>query len=226
VCPFIPLTGHTWASYLATLGSAHRYNVQRRIRNLDKQFTVRFERARTEDERREALALLVALHNRRWDERGGSESFSTPALLAFYDEVSRRALERDWLRLYVLRLDGEAVAALHGYAYGGTFLFYQAGFDPEYRKHSVGLAIMGLAIKSAVEEGLDEYDLLHGDESYKFQWAPKSRELACLEAFPGSTRGRFGRHAIGAGKALRQRARRLLGNAVADRLIAAMRSTG
>jgi len=226
VCPFIPLSGHTWASYLDSLGSAHRYNVQRRIRNLDKQFDVRFERAHTEDERRAALALLVELHNRRWDPRGGSESFATPALLAFYDEVSRLALARGWLRLYVLRLDGRAVAALHGYAYGGAFLFYQAGFDPDFAKQSVGLVTMGLAIKSAIEEGLNEYDLLHGDESYKFQWAPKSRELARIQAFPGSLGGRLGRRAMGASRALRQRARGLLGNRVADRLTAALRSGG
>ena len=35
VCPFIRLEGHTWDSYLATVGSSHRANVRRRIRNVE-----------------------------------------------------------------------------------------------------------------------------------------------------------------------------------------------
>src|SRR5439155_12258105 len=40
VCPFIKLAGHSWQSYLATLGSEHRYNFNRRLRNLTKAFDV------------------------------------------------------------------------------------------------------------------------------------------------------------------------------------------
>src|SRR5439155_184650 len=81
-----------------------------------------------------------------------------------YDDVSRSGLELGWLRLFILRLDGRPAAALHGYQYGGVFSFYQAGFDPAFAKQSVGLVTMALAIKSAIEEGADEYDLLHGAE--------------------------------------------------------------
>src|SRR4029077_7042572 len=32
-CPFIRLAGHSWDSYLASLGREHRYNFQRRLKN-------------------------------------------------------------------------------------------------------------------------------------------------------------------------------------------------
>ena len=219
VCPFVTLAGHSWATYLASLGSAHRYNFQRRLKNLTRQFEVRFEPARTEAERYQALAVLADLHERRWRGRGGSESFATPALRAFYAEVSARALERGWLRLFVLTLDGRPAAALHGYRYGPTFSFYQAGFDPALAKHSVGLVAMGLSIKHAIEEGVGEYDLLHGAEPYKFQWAPESRELARIEAFPESARGRATARALDVTRAARRAARRLLGDALANRIV-------
>ena len=38
VCPFIRLNGHTWESYLATLGSEHRYNFNRRLKQATKDF--------------------------------------------------------------------------------------------------------------------------------------------------------------------------------------------
>ena len=75
------------------------------------------------------------------------------------------------------------VAALYGFFYQRVFYFYQSGYDPRYRKHSVGLVTMGLAIKSAIEDGAEEYDMLHGDESYKFQWAKDVRELEHLELY-------------------------------------------
>src|SRR5256885_2019383 len=56
VCPVIDLAGHSWESYLAGLGSAHRYNYQRRLRNLKKRFDVRLDLVRTEAERQECLA--------------------------------------------------------------------------------------------------------------------------------------------------------------------------
>jgi len=221
VCPFIALSGHSWASYLASLGSAHRYNFQRRLRNLTKQFDVCFEQVGCEAERRAALEVLVELHNRRWDQRGGSESFATGELRAFYDTVSRFGLERGWLRLFVLRLDGRPVAALHGYRYGATFSFYQAGFDPAFARHSVGLVTMGLAIKAAIEDGAGEYDLLHGAEPYKFQWANRSRDLGRIELFPSSAHGRLCRRVLTASRSARRAARRLLGDTMADRLVRA-----
>src|SRR5262249_7730861 len=104
VCPFIPLPGLFWESYLAELGSEHPYNFRRKLRRLTEQFNVEFEQARTEEQRREAIDLVIRLHHMRWRER--SDAFHTPELLSFHREMSQVALDRGWLRLYVLRLDG------------------------------------------------------------------------------------------------------------------------
>lgn len=190
ICPFIDLRGHSWTSYLGTLGSEHRYNVQRKIKNLSKKFEVTFEQVEREDQRSAALQLLISLHNKRWASRGGgSDAFHTPGHLAFHEEFTALALSRGWLRLYVLRLDGQPASALYGLRYGSTFSFYQSGFDPQYSRHSVGMVTMGLAIKSAIEEGAGEYDLLHGDEAYKSHWARESRDLVRLNLYPPGVRG-------------------------------------
>ncbi|HEY3127940.1 MAG TPA: GNAT family N-acetyltransferase [Acidobacteriota bacterium] len=189
LCPFIKLSGHSWQSYLASLGPAHRYNFNRRLRNLIRQFDVRFDQVRSEEELSSGLASLVALHNMRWCERGGSNAFHSPALRAFHEEFSRLALRCGWLRLFILWLDGKPAASVYGFRYGRSFLFYQSAFHPAYSKLSVGLIALGLSIKSAVEEGAEEYDLLHGDEQYKFHWAREARELVGQELYPPGARG-------------------------------------
>lgn len=184
VCPFTSLAGHSWQSYLASLGSEHRYNFRRRLKNVTRMAHMRFEEARSPAQTQHMLEELVALHNMRWRDRGGSDAFDAPDLIAFHEEVTQLALDRGWLRLYLLTLDGRAAAGLYGFQYNATFYFMQSGFDPAYRKQSVGLLAMGLAIKNAIEEGMDECDMLRGDEAYKFHWARERRELGRLELYP------------------------------------------
>lgn len=225
VCPIICLSGHTWDSYLGTLGPEHRYNFRRKLRQLTSRFDVRFEQARQEEQRREALARLVDLHTLRWRSRGGSDAFYNPAHLAFHEAITQMALQKGWLRLFTLCLDGKPAAALYGFFYKGVFYFYQSGFDPSYAQYSVGLITMGLAIRSAIEEGAEEYDLLHGAEQYKFHWASEVRELSRFELYPSGARGVVCKTLRGLEAELRGVARKMLPNGVAER-IAAARTAG
>jgi len=209
VCPFIPLADHTWDSYLATLGGAHRYNFHRRLRNLRRRFAVEWRCVRSEAERGPALARLIDLHRARWQDRGVSEAFSSAGMVSFHDAWSRLALARGWLRLLELHLDGKAAASLYALRYGGAFSFYQSGLDPARARDSVGLVAMGLAIQTAIEEGAGEYDLLHGAEAYKFLWARDARELRRLELYPPAWHGVLCQRILEIGRATRRTARRL-----------------
>ena len=215
VCPFIELAGHTWPSFLQSLGGRHRYNVKHRLDRLVKR-AMRFQLVESEDRRREALATLVRLHRKRWSERGGSTALDAANLVAFHEEFSRLALERGWLRLFVMYLEGDPVAALYGFRYRGTFYFYQTGFDPAHAREGVGQATVGLTIQHAIEEGCAEYDMLHGDEPYKFDWAGKVRELVRLQLYPGSARGWVCRQLVEWDRAARKAARRLLPTSTVD----------
>lgn len=214
VCPFIPLAGLSWESYLATLGAEHRYNFHRKWKRLNRDFKVEFEQVRTPRQCRESIDMAVALHNERWRDRGGSDAFHTPGLVAFHREFGQVALDRGWLRLYALRLDGKPAAALYGFLYRRMFYFYQSGFDAAYGKHSVGLVAMGLAIQCAIAEGAVEYDLLHGSEAYKSHWSCDSRELGCLEMYPPRSLGWACRSRVELERSARGFARRMLSESV------------
>jgi len=188
-CPFIDLRGHSWTSYLSSLSAEHRYNVRRKLNALAAHFEVTFERVVDPEQCAPAMKVLIELHNKRWKEHGRSDAFHTEGHVFFHDEFAMRALRRGWLRLYVLRLDGRPASAIYALRYGPTFSFYQSGFDPQYSRYSVGVAGMALSIKSALEEGAEEYDFLHGNEGYKHHWAPEARDLWRLRMFPPGRRG-------------------------------------
>jgi CelD/BcsL family acetyltransferase involved in cellulose biosynthesis len=223
MCPFISLSGHSWESYLASLGSEHRYNFRRRLKNLTKASDVRFEQASSPAQVRATLSWLVTLHNLRWQNHGHSDAFHRSDLLAFHEEVSRLALDRGWLRLFLMTIDGHPAASLYGFYYRRTFYFVQSGFDPAFQKQSVGLLAMGLAIKSAIGEGAEEYDMLRGDEPYKFHWAREKRGLVRVELYPPRLSALLYRRAQCVGRAARTLMRGTFPRTLTQRTATALR---
>ena len=207
ICPVIDLGGHTWESYLAARGRAHRANVRRRLRALG---DTSLERVTTDAQRDEALSALFAFHEWRFSAQGGSTAFLTPALRAFHQDATRQALERGWLRMYVLRLNGVPAAVMYGFAYNGQFYFYQHGFDERYRNQSIGLVLMALTIRAAFDEGLHTFDMLWGAEPYKWLWATGERKLNQIRAFPAHVGGWLHHGVVAARRRLAPLTRRLL----------------
>lgn len=211
VCPFIRLAGHSWPSYLASVSGHHRNSFKRRWGRLTREFDVQVEAVSTETGRADALATVIGLHLDRWRGRGGSTAFSAPCLRVFHEDFSQLAAARGWLRVLLLRLGGQPVAGIYGLRYGRTFYFYQTGFDPRFAPYGVGQILVGLSIQRAIEEGAEEYDFLHGNERYKFDWAQDVRELAMVTLYPGSLRGALQRQTVAVGEQARRLARRALG---------------
>jgi hypothetical protein len=209
ICPIVTLAGHTWESYLVSLGASHRANFRRRLRALTNRFDMRFELVASEPARGVALGALVRFHDERFGTRG-STAFLSPALRAFHDDATKRAIDPGWLRLFVLRLDGRVAAVMYGFSYNCRFYFYQHGFDSQYESFSVGVVLMGLTIQAALEEGLLEFDMLYGTEAYKSLWARDERPLAQLQLYPPHFGGIVYRRTAEAERAMRTAARRIL----------------
>jgi hypothetical protein len=55
---------------------------------------------------------------------------------------------------------------------------------------------MGLAIKQALKEGAEDYDLLHGKETYKFLWTKEVAELERMHLYPPGAGGTLCRGAV------------------------------
>lgn len=209
VCPIVHLAGHSWDSFLATLGASHRANCRRRLRALYAQFEVRFERVSNEAGRRAALDALSRFHAERFHNQGGSAAFGDPSLRGFHEDFTRAALDSGWLRLLVLSLNGVTAGVMYGFMLGGRFYFYQHGFSERYADHSIGLVLMALSIRSAIDEGAVEFDMLYGHEPYKYLWARGARSLMRLRLFPPRVTGRLLYHQADARSRLRGVARHI-----------------
>lgn len=173
--PRIDLTKHEdWDAYLGSRSSNLRQQVRRFERRLAKDHEVSLRRTESPSELDRDLETLFDLHDRRWEER---TSLSSDTARAFHSEFAAAALQQGWLRLWLLEVDGEPIAAWYGWRLGGRYAYYNSGFDPERSPLRPGLVLLAGVIRAAIEEGAEEFDFLLGGESYKSRFAEDSRTV-------------------------------------------------
>jgi CelD/BcsL family acetyltransferase involved in cellulose biosynthesis len=179
VVPRLGLGGRSWEDVLASRSRNFRSQWGRRHRAMEREHDLVFRLADDPARLRADMATFFALHTARWSSRGGSSS-AGPRVRAFHTDWAGRALERGWLRLWFLELDGVPVAAFYGWLIGGRYAYYLAGFDPAHAPKSPGLVLLAHTIRHAIEEGAQVYDLLLGDEPYKQRFADQNLPVATV----------------------------------------------
>jgi CelD/BcsL family acetyltransferase involved in cellulose biosynthesis len=187
--PVLRIEGRDWSGFLSTKSANFRRAVVRYERALRKEYKVRFrlcdDPARLSDD----LDTLFALHRARW--RGRETRFSMKA--AFHREFAACALDRGWLRLWILELDGRAAAVWYGFRYSDVEFAYQLGRDPALDSLSVGWVLFVHTVKEALKDGVHSHRLLRGGEGYKNRWANEDRGIETIAV----ARGIAGKAALG-----------------------------
>jgi CelD/BcsL family acetyltransferase involved in cellulose biosynthesis len=163
--PVLPIEG-SWDEYLAGKSSNFRQQVRRRERKLAKERELDYRLADDAARLDEDLETLFRLHDARWSAEG-SGALQDQRRAAFHREFARAALERGWLRLWLMELDGRVAAAWYGLRFAQRELYYQAGRDPDFEREAVGFVMLAHSIRAAFEDGMLEYDFLRGGEEYK-----------------------------------------------------------
>jgi CelD/BcsL family acetyltransferase involved in cellulose biosynthesis len=194
--PTLVIGGRSFDEFLASRSRNFREQVRRRDRKLRREHDV--EVRPTDAERLDGdLDTLFRLHEARWSEDGSGALAG--ARERFHRDFARRALERGWLRLWVLEADGAPRAAWYGFRFAQTDMYYQSGRDPEWERESVGFVLLSHTIRQAFEDGMTEYRLLRGGEEYKGRFASDDPGLETV-ALP---RGPLGHGALMAARAAR-----------------------
>lgn len=161
----------TYDAYLATLGKSLRYDVRKLEKSLFNEGRATVEQV-GEEEIGQGLDILFEQHKKRWRKRGLPGAFMAKAQ-RFHHEWGRLAIREGWLWLSILRLDSEPIGAIYAMRCGATCYYYQAGFDPSHGSISPGTLLVAATIRRAIDEGLEHFDFLRGDEPYKRRWKPQ-----------------------------------------------------
>jgi CelD/BcsL family acetyltransferase involved in cellulose biosynthesis len=175
--PRITLAGD-YEAYVQSLGKKERHELRRKLRRFESAPGASFHWA-TDAERAAVLDRFFALHRLS---KGEKAAFMTDRAEAFFRDIADALAPLGRLRLGVVRAYEEDAAVLFAFAYGDTLALYNAAYDPALGSLSLGIASHAFAVRDAIAQGFKTYDLLRGDEPYKYDLGATDRWLWRLEA--------------------------------------------
>lgn len=179
-------TDADWEAVLAQTSRSTRKNLLYETRRLFKSYDCRFQRVMTADDLENAMDALVRLHQARWQARGEPGSFAIPGFEFFLRDAARMSLGDRHLRMWTLAIEDRIAAVTIGFYGNGIVHYFQAGFDPELARLSVGRVMLGLCIRDCVADpAVHTFDFMGGDNAYKDTWTQDCREtvtLTCLRS--------------------------------------------
>jgi CelD/BcsL family acetyltransferase involved in cellulose biosynthesis len=179
-CPVLVLDGGTDrpaaipAGQLARLRRARRHTARAGVARVEVADRGTLDRA---------LDELFRLHHEAWAARGGAGVLADPRVQAFHRRAAPGLLGRGVLRLYLLRLDGDVIAALYAlFERHGAYCYLQ-GFDPAHHRLSPAMQLLGAVIEDAAARGLPWIDFLRGREPYKYGWGARDAPTMRMRVF-------------------------------------------
>lgn len=109
----------------------------------------------------------------------------------FIPALCRLGAARGWLRLGLLRVDGQALAAQLWLVQGGKAYIFKLAYVSGHERLSAGSILTAHLMEQVIEhDGVAEVDFLSGDDAYKQDWMSHRRERIGLVAFdPWRVRG-------------------------------------
>lgn len=189
--PYISLPV-SWEEYFKSLGSRMRAHIPRLRRKVERELGATFSVwpsgngnlhfAFSEFERLfSARKMSVGIGN-KFEEMSGYRQF--------HHRLIERFSERGWLYLGFLKSPTKMLAAEYNFKYSNILYSYQFGFDPDYAKKNVFKVLRSYVIEDAIRQGMTEFDLLRGEESYKKDWNAIPRKKQMLRCFGATFYGR------------------------------------
>ncbi len=107
-----------------------------------------------------------------------------------YRTLLKLASQHNWLRVYVLYIDGNPSAFWHGYLYKGTFHIDIPGYNNDYRSLKIGTYLMVKMIEDLIQkETIQAIDYGLDDAQYKRSFSDESWEDSYIYLFSPRLRG-------------------------------------
>jgi hypothetical protein len=172
---YLRVAGRSYAEYFETLPSQLKNTVTRKRKQLEK-LKSRIVVCRDENGLDEALRAYQQIYAVSWKV---PEPYPH-----FISGLCRTCAALGWLRLGIVYVDEQPVAAQIWIVHAGIAAIYKLAYDERFAKLSAGSILTAQLMQHAIDvDRVHEIDYLTGDDAYKKDWMSDRRERWGIIAF-------------------------------------------
>jgi hypothetical protein len=176
VSPFISL-GPSWEVYLSGRSSNFRSDIRRKG-NKWSDAGLLVEEVNRVEAVESALNEIMRIETKSWKQEAGTSIPNQELAVRFYRSFLRRAAGEGWLRIFLAKLGGRAIAYDMGIQLFGKYYMLKTGFEEEFGSLSPGNFIRQHVLKRLIAERVGEHDFLGDADAYKLRWTSDQRRHA------------------------------------------------
>lgn len=187
-CYFIKLN-YSWDSIYNAFSSKIRNTIKRKSKKLPPSSEFKFLKITSKDDIERHFKEFVYLNKTRSIQKQILSPFIKKAFLQFHKNITETLHKNNGVKFCVLIYNGQCIAALYLFIHNNKYYFYQSGFDPQWCWLSPGTLLFNHCIRTAYENGAEEFDFLRGDEQYKSDWTKTKRTNVRIIVYNRGIRG-------------------------------------
>jgi CelD/BcsL family acetyltransferase involved in cellulose biosynthesis len=172
--------------YLAARSANTRQQIRRSDRYYEREGLIEVLCAKSVATANAMLDEMAQLHQAAWTARGQPGSFARSFFRRFHDALVAEAVPRGEVALLKISCGDTTIGILYNFIHARCMSAYQSGFvyrDAD-RAAKPGLTCHHAAIRHAIDQGVDIYDFLAGEDRYKRSLADQSHRQTWAEAGP------------------------------------------
>ncbi|MDA7951345.1 MAG: GNAT family N-acetyltransferase [Pirellulaceae bacterium] len=167
-----------WETYWENRSRKLRRNLRIAERKVEKEGELVFERYRPkgaahgeDDPRLDLYKECVELAAKSWQGRSTTgTTLSHQNVKDFFRECHLCAVKEGFLDMATLRVNGKLVAYAYNYCHERRIFGMRMGFDPKYKKFSLGTILYKRMLEDSFSRGDQTFDLGHGSFEVKRFW--------------------------------------------------------
>ena len=173
-CPCLTLP-KTWDDYLATLDAHERKETRRKINKVMTKGNGRLVRCSHDPaDISSSVATALSLMEQAPGEKGEAVRKTLRPLL---ERAAPELIPNNLLWLTTLYVNDQPAACTLQFPQTAGPQLYNCGFDNAQREWSAGVVLTAHIIRQAIESGAEVFDLLRGEEPYKYKLGATNRPL-------------------------------------------------
>jgi CelD/BcsL family acetyltransferase involved in cellulose biosynthesis len=169
--PYITLP-NDFDDYLASLDKKYRRELTRKMRNAAGYF-IPIQHYIVEDE--DTLETEVNDFITMMREEEEKDTFLSDKMVAQIHAIAQAAFKAGWLQLAFLKVGKEKAAGYFNFKYDNRIWLYNSYLARKFGNLSPGIVLMGRLLQESIEKGYQEFDMMRGDEEYKYHLGGQDR---------------------------------------------------